>query len=442
MKKKNLLKISFSLLFFALLFGFTSCNKEDETKNYIENQRVEIVEAEVEYTAADIAEAKEKFTSTAIALAESYLDINLNNKQKQSIESRFDTTVTPLLYDIKIYKNEFYEILTELDSYANSANPKNDAKPLLLSVYEISLYVLGAERSGKLSYEIALEILKDKIETSNERFENYGYEFYKIDSARCSLIRSDLELMGEKKFSDALSMTSIVVSTLSALLKDGGENAFLLTDKELLFILNKQAEGIREHCLSNEEWQMFGGLISEMIPTKSSNLNSAAIYALKNYTYDAPSDAETPEGFYKNYYFPSAMQVMPKIIALFADVSNALYNDGLFSINSTKEEKQIALANALSQCEESITELDLALTEFAKLGESDLKMPISTRSDPEVLAEFMNTYSKIECSDLIDTVNEIKSGADISGATLENLLISYAFGLSPYLSFVLWSNVN
>ena len=100
------------------------------------------------------------------------------------------------------------------------------------------------------------------------------------------------------------------------------------------------------------------------------------------------------------------------------------------------------MANALSQCEKSITALDLALTEFAKLGESDLKMPISTRSDPEVLAEFMNTYSKIECSDLIDTVNEIKSGADISGATLENLLISYAFGLSPYLSFVLWSNVN
>ncbi len=442
MKKNNILKISLSLLFFALLFGFTSCDKEEETKDYIENKRVEIIEAEVEYTEADIAEAKDKFTSTAIALAESYLDVNLNNKQKQSIESRFDTTVLPLLYDIKIYKDEFYEILTELDGYANSESTKNDATPLLLSVYEISLYVLGMDRSGKLAYNIALEILKDKIDTANERFENYGYEFYKIDSARCSLIRSDLELLGEKNFSDALSMTSIVISTLSALLRDGGENAFLLTDSELLFILNKQAESIKSHCLSNEEWQIFGGLISELIPAKSSDLNSAALYALKNYAYEIPSDAEIPNGFYKNSYFASAMQAMPKIITLFTDVSNALYSDGLFSINSTVKEKQTALSKALAKCKESIVELDLALMSFAKLGESDLKIPVSTRSDPEVLAKFMDTYSKVECADIIETVNKIEAGEDISGATLTNLLISYAFGLSPYLSFVLWSNVN
>lgn len=441
MKRFYALKSVFLLLLVILILNSAACTKSEKDIDYDPNLKLNITEKAVEYSDEDLADAKVRFTELSLSLIQSYSNINLNEKQKQKVSDAFDTTVIPIIYSTKIYKNELDTIFAELEKYADSDGIKNNTKPILFSIYEICSFVLGTERSGHLTYEASIKILESKANTALEKYEKYGYDFYKKDFDRCTLLALDLKEMGEEKLTDALSMISIVISTASSINKDSNENSFALTDAELLYILDKQGEILNSQCLTEDDWHIFGGLISEFIPNKNSSLNSATLYALKNYTYESHNDAAVPNGFYKNFYFSTSMKVMPKIIALFADFTKALKTDGTFSLESTQDEKLVAVCSSLLQCEDSIRSLDLALNNYAKLNPDDLKIAVSKYSDIELLDHFIETTEPIFCDDLIDIIKSIASGNIISKEEFHDVLTSYVYNLSPYLAFVLYINL-
>ena len=441
MKKYKIFKIAGILLLFILSFSLLSCDDKKEIE-YDENIRIEITKEHAEYDVDDLTDANVRFTKAAASLTEAYAGIDLKDKDMREISDKFNEKILPMLYRVKIYKEELDTILSEIEKFASSENIQSNTEPLLLSIYEICLYVLGTERSGHLTYELSLELLNNRKVTALERFDKYGMSFYKIDASRCAMLYEDLEGLGQTKFTDALFMTSIVFSTAKSILNDAGESAFLFTDEELLFILEKQGESLKERCLSEDEWQIFGGLISEFIPKNSSDLNSATLYALKNFKFETDADIELPEGYYKNLYFASAIRIMPKVISLFADTSKSLREENSFSLEGDTEEKLLALCSALMANEGGLRELDMALNTCAKLGENDLKTPIGSNSDTEELNGFMESYTALSCEGLIDAIEGFKNKGEISYETLIDALVSYVFGLSPYLAFVLSVNIK
>jgi len=353
MKKKIIGKALYTLLIFIFLLALASCDRNNNEITYDENQRLEIEKEPIKYSDDFIEKANLRFTKSIVSLTESHLEMQLSDTQKKSISEQFSTTLIPIFYRIRIYEKELDLLLTGIEEYINKDN--ESGSPLYI-LYEQCLYTIGSERSGMLVYDLCLKKIEDKAKTAEARYEAYGYSWYLEEADRCNMISSELKDMGEKKFVNALTMTAFIASTASNIRAETNENAFLLTDAELLFILDRQGTLFESQCPSDSEWQTLGALITELIPTRSSDLGTATVYALKN-------DA----------YFNSLMRVMPDVFSLYASVAKTLKEDALFSLEGTPEEQNKAILLALVASEAKIRELDTALSTYAKTDSERLK---------------------------------------------------------------------
>ena len=124
------------------------------------------------------------------------------------------------------------------------------------------------------------------------------------------------------------------------------------------------------------------------------------------------------------------------------DLARNLKADGTFSIEGTTDEKRNALLLALSKCEVSIRELDSALNEYAKIDDEYLKSKITTTANAEEINGFVSSHTALSCDEVIDILTEIRSGKEICDGELNDILIAYAFGISPHLAYVLSVNLG
>ena len=370
MRKTNAFNIGCILLLLILSIGLVACEKESAPK-YDESIRLEIIDKAVEYTSDDLISANGRFTKIGVSL--------FGERYEERISDEFDTTVIPMLYRIKIYKNELSAVFDEIEKHIEETNTD---KPTFLTFYDICQYILGTERAGQVCYSTSIRILEKRTENALNNYDKLGYEFYKETAERCNALKDSIVCMGEGKFANALSMTSIVISLSACINAEIQESAFSLSDAEILFLLEKTANSFEEKQLTDDEWEIFGGWFSEILgitrlTPSDDDINKNTLYALKNYTFSEVYDESDPNTLYKMYYFSSAMRAMPRVISLYVDLARNLKADGTFSFDSTKDERRDALLSALSKCEISIRELDSALNEYAKIDDGYLKSKIT-----------------------------------------------------------------
>lgn len=417
MKKKIITKLLCALFLFIFVLFPVSCTDNNNEITYDENQRLEIIKEPIKYSDDFIEKANHRFTKSIVSLTESHLNLQLSDTQKKNISEQFNTTLIPIFYRIRIYEKELDLLLTGIEEHINTE--KESAAPLSM-LYEQCLYTIGSERSGMLVYDLCLKKMEDKAKTAETRYEAYGYPWYLEERERCNNISSALKEMGEAKFVNALTMTAFIASTASNIKTETNENAFLLTDAELLFLLDRQGTLFESQCPTDSEWQTIGALITELIPARSSDLGTATVYALKN-------DA----------YFNSMMRVMPDVFSLYASVAKTLKEDALFSLEGTPEEQSKAILLALLASEAKIRELDTALITYAKTDSERLKNAVAAYADPDELELFKNTYKPISADELIAALKG--ASENISQAPeIYELAVSYFSSLSPELAFVLF----
>lgn len=414
MKKSIITRLLSALLIVIFIFSLVSCNSEKNEITYDKDRHLEVIEEEVVYSESFIENANIRFTNLIILITESYLDINLKDAQKQSISENFTKTLLPIFYRIKIQEDELLRLL----SSAEENITKNEViSPFAL--YESALYNLGSRRSGMLFFEISLMTVKDKEATARERYEQYGYKSYLDDAQRCAALSASLSALGEEKFVDAISAAAFISSTAFSLNQKTEENAFLLEDAELLFLLDRQAKIFNENTLTDAEWQTVGALINELIPVNSSGLKYATLYALKN-----------------DGYFNNLPKVMPYFLSLYASVAASLKEDARFSLEGESEENRKAIISAFLKSESDIRAFDSALTQYAKTDSKRLESAVTANADIETLNAFINTYEPIDCEELLSFTKE---ALEDESYDMESLFISYLSGFSPYIAFVLFN---
>lgn len=413
MKKKRITRLLCALLIFLLLFSLLSCQSREGKVTYKENSHFEIVSEEITYSESFMEHANTRFTNLATIATEAYFDIHITETQKQHISESFTTTFLPIFYRIKIYEEE-------LDRMLSAAEENIGADKVLspLALYESALYNLGSRRSGMLFFELSLITVKDKEETARRRYLQYGEKRYLEDAERCAQLIASLSDMGEDRFIEALSATALITSTAFSLNRKNEENAFLLEDAELLYLLDRQAKGFLETCPTDAEWQTVGALINELIPLNASNLPYATMYALKN------------EG-----YFHHATRIMPSVLSLYASVAASLKEAATFSLNGEKAENTKAILSALKHSEQELRALDASLILYAKTDSERLKHAVEANAEQEELKSFLNAYTPIDCDQLLSTIRQASENEETA---LTSAVISYVAGVSPYLAFVLF----
>ncbi len=417
MKKSTAARLLSALLIFILAFSLFSCENGENEIPYNENLRLEIAEEEVIYSEELILNINSRFTNLAALITEAYLDIKLKDTQKQSISENFNKTILPVFYRVKIYEDEIENIL----SAAEEAITENGiASPHLL--YESILYNLGSRKSGMLFFEISLMIVKNKEETALERYEKYGYSSYLADAERCSALMASLTEIGEEKFVEAFSAAAFITSTIFSINLKTEENAFMLEDAELLYLLERQAEIFNESSLTDSEWQTVGALITELIPKDASGITLATLYALKN------------DGYFNNF-----ARVMPQVLSLYASVAKALNDEALFSLEAEDTENKKAILSAVLKSENDVKALDAALMQYAKTNSERLKNAVIANADSQALETFFNTYEPISSDMLISSLKELSEKESIETSQIKDLFISYLSGFSPYIAFVIFN---
>lgn len=436
--KKSFLKKSVSiLLIFIFSFFAFSCEKNRKSNYYDKNRRLEILDAQAQYSEEYIQNANHRFTKIAKSLILSYTSFSYNESELSNL---FNETLIPILYKVNIYEEELDEVLSLLEGYLDENDGTISKKPLFLSIYDTCLYVLGEERSARLIYEVLVVKLTNDVKNYNEKYDKLGYSFYKTDANRCSALREDLLALGEEKFRDALTIATTVLSSFSSLSAEVNENAFLLTDEELLFILERHGKNLTERSLSEEEWQTLGGIFSEYASARPKTLNSAVVYALKSYTHSDVYDESNPKTLYQSKYFATLMKAMPKMVSLYTELSKKLSENGDFSLSSTAEEKRFAIISALAECDGEIRALDLALRSYGTTESEYLKDNVSKNADAEALEAFLNGNTPITCEELISALSDMKESGVAEDDALLDLLTSYVFSYSPYLAFTISLN--
>ena len=435
MKKIKGFKTGCVLLLLILSMGLIACQKESAPE-YDESIHLEVIDKPVEYTSDDLISANGRFTKIGVSL--------FGERYEERISNEFDTTVIPMIYRIKIYKNELNAVFDEIEKHVAAGE---SGKPVFLTFYDVCQYILGTERAGQICYSTSVRMLENRTENALNNYDKLGYTFYKETAERCTALKNSIISMGEGKFAIALSMTSSVISINSSINAEIQESAFMLSDAEILFLLEKTADSFEKKQLSEDEWEIFGGWFSEIIAItrltpSDDDINKTTLYALKNYTFSDVYDENDPNTLYKSSYFASAMRVMPRVISLYTNLARNLKADGKFSLEGTKEEKRIALLSALSKCEKSLSELDSALNEYAKIDESYLKSKITNTANAEEINCFISSRTALSSAEVIDILTEIRNGKEINDGEINDILIDYVYGISPNLAYVLSVNTN
>lgn len=449
MKSKLSVKIICALLISVFLFNLFSCDKGESEVVYDKTLRLTIEDVPISYSEQFTTEISARYANIAAKLIEKLAAITINENQKASLKESFTTKVLPIFIGLKIYSEQLDALFTEAEKCIDS---ESYSALSIYTLYKRAITILGSKKSGELLYSLTLNSINEKRESTAKKYEQYK-NIYKRDFLRYEGLYADLKKLGAEKFSTALTISSLILSTVSSVNETVKENAFSVSDAELLYILERQGDALTEKSPTEKEWQTFGAIISELIPKKSDTLVSSSAYALKNYYHKIElenSDGrdaldvilENPDLYplvYQSGYLATAMKVMPKLFSLYNALAKNLRGEAKFSLESTIDEKEKAIFSALLSSEEELRELDLSLTSFAVADFDTLKTNVQTYSDPQKLKSFLSNTSAITVDELILSIkNMAECDTGAQSGEIKELLTSYLFKISPYLSFVIF----
>ena len=403
--KKCIKKAVSALLILSFILGASSCREIEE--EYDESLRVEIIPDSVVYTDEYLAAAEEQFVSIACVLLEHYSGTSLSVYQKSRVRAQFKLNVIPMLYRIKIYESELEEIFSEVEGYIQN----EEIPPIYTLIYDCALETLGSHRCSQLFYGASLLIINAKIEKARESFDKHGLVWYEEEAMRCEGIKAGLTEMGEARFAETMGIFTSL-ATLGTSIRVSDETGVLhLNEASILYVMRYRTNEFMKSNISEDEWSLLGSLFTELIPARSLSFKSSMLYEVK-----------------KASYLPEAMKAMPKVIALYASMANEISKIPVVNFKMTADEQAALLAKLLTECEDELYTLSLALSEHAASNVESQRTLISKHFGKEIF----DSYSAISYEEFFSGLQEIEKKGD--SAALYELTVSYLYGIAPYLT--------
>lgn len=400
------------LLAFAMLFGCSSCS--ERTEEYDETLRVEIIREDIAYTDEYVRTAEDRFVSIVSALIEHYGGA-LNVYQISKIRAQFRLNVIPMLYRIKIYDGELNEIFARLEEYVK----EDDIPPFFTLIYNSALDVLGTNRCARLFHGTSLLILNAKVEKAEEKFNEYGFSWYGEEAERCRRIKSELQEMGEDRFTEAMSIFTSLISLGASIKQSDLDGAFRLEETSILYVIRYRTRIFTESAITEDEWALIGSLFTELIPQRSSSFESSMLYEMK-----------------KVSYLSEATRAMPELVALYSALAVAISDIPDVSFTLPYDEQAKVLATALLECESELYALCEALTEHAASDETSQRSLIVKHFGKEAL----EGHAAISYDELITELEIIAAEGGIDA--LYDATVSYLYGIAPYLTLAYLGNLG
>ena len=304
----------------GMLFSLASCKKEEPGEVIPPKDKELVVENEpVKYTEAQIADAADRIVALTVDYVKLFNNMTVDENKQASIRNVFINDVPSILYKTSVYADELFEMLECAEkAMEQSREEGNSDLDFIISLAADFNGILDAERFGSLVYNLQLLRLDKRLISEQERYDKYGYKFYFENVERYKALIAKTEDIGEKRFSDAFSVSVFMVSSAGASydFEDGG--AFGVATGDVFLILKKQGERFAAIDLSEAEWQVIGELCEEFIPKRgSADLNGKVLGSLND-----------------DDFLIGAASVMPSLIQFYKDITADISEDNIDIIES------------------------------------------------------------------------------------------------------------
>ena len=416
MKNRLLRFVSAILILSILIPTLGSCRKTVEPPTeYDDTTRLTVETVRVSYSNEYIEKTNLRFGDMACALLRRFYARELTPLHEQGIRMQFKMTFVPMFYRFSINEDKLDSLILAFEEYLSRDTERGDSLSVLREIYEITISVLGSEKTGRIAYEMVLSNVNNRLSIAEGRYDEYGYPWYLEEAERCRYLSTSLAELGERRFVEALDTMVFLYSVMSHV--GVAQDSFLLTESEILYLVEYQAEYMENGGLSEEEWAVMGGVVDELLPDEAATPRDAMLYALKN------------EGYFKN-----ALRTLPSLISLYADCASLVRRSGVSLSDSDALCKVLLKASLEGEMLRTVAD---KADSYAKTEAEAQKTILTTFGLYEKYLAFAEEYPKITSEELIlrlEMAEELP--AEECAAAIENAVISYLMGTAPYATFI------
>lgn len=412
------------LLVITMLFGCISCEMTDDPANgvpeYDENQRFELITDSPTYSEEFIERAAEGFADIGESLVLLLKNINITEEQKIDLKNYFKKEIFSIIVMAQIYSYEVDALFGAMLEYLGGEEKDRTSFEVFANLYAVAKETLNAKKVGIVTFELSKMMIEEKCEQSRKRYEKYGYDWCLSDAVKYEALSADLsEKLGRDKFIRASDMLFFVFSSLYGIGMPENESGFSVNGREAAMILEMQADHFRDAAITVDDWRIFAGVLTELVPENNKSHASAELYALK-----------------KNGYFVSAIEIMPQLITLYEAATNRLCDSGA---SLYADGNEINLNGIIDALLESKAELESFLDNFetkaatCTKAESDAIKSLKLTEDYESFIGGCDVLSRDEFIAELRRLTD--TDAAVSREELYGAIVSYTAGFAPYLTF-------
>lgn len=424
---KLMTRVGCLFLCLLLLVPTFGCATKLTKPTYLEKD-LTVETIQVVYTADFVSETSAKLLELYCRILPLTGGPVLSPAEHEEVLQQIREHVLPMALGAKISTQEWDKLITYAEAYAAELSAAGDT-PLsaYCRFYQRIVAVLGHERAGVLCYNGTALYLDYTAALFEERYQNYGYEWYLQDALRYRQRLATLyERLDAKTFGDATRVLVWLLSFTSGALpvEQSKDPSALIYDGEMLLILRMQAKEFAGLSLTHEDWQMIAELYGGLAPQNLDNAMDAELAALQEAGIT-----------------PLLFGAMPELLSLYDALAQAMTEEemALLRGDGTAAEKSIVLCRIFLRKE---AELLTFLQQFELLAASNdgtaERRAIERIGLLSACDAFLVETAPIDKNDLLNAIAARAAMQDGDGA-LRTATIAYLRGQMPYLAFALSS---
>lgn len=415
--RRHAIRLICILISFSCCLGCISCGVKQEEEAYDPSIKFGIVQQSITYTDEFIDDANQRFTKIALEILKSYYATELTDAQKQKVDAQFKKNVIPVCLRARVYEDELKTILFELERMIESKTQSGE-ELIIFEVYESLLYSVGSQKTGKIIFELSKVFIDYKAKDAHTKYEKYGYQWHLDNAKRYEELLNSVLGMGSEKFSALASMASVIASTALHIPEFEKDASAALSGDHFLLVLESHGAYFLDLNITEEDAEIFGSIVSELLPTHTSSLSGAHLYALK-----------------KTGYFSVAAKILPSFINLYSSFTLALSKNGEFDFEDSTSNQAKTLIRALLDCEEELVVFLAAVDTYAASNTTDELNAIKEQGYLLDATRFIEETVLCDNEELIASLRAFTLSDASNIKPITDAIISRLIAVAPYIVF-------
>ena len=448
------MRSAFSLRFLALLlavftvFGTLSCTRKDPdsqagtepagnsgigASDPIGEGQLTIEAPEDLLTAENRSEMAARLAATVANLIRAAEGLVLDEDNLESIHRFAENRILPILEAEEMTLTEGNRICAALDTLSEEwqTNGAFSAR-LLHRFWQDGVLLIGKDRFGRICYACALLCMDMQIEKNDERYETYGYEWYKTDAEALRRERANLtEEVGSQPFADVCE-TLWAISSLADEIFAPASGSQLLNDAEIVKLLQAIIRELHQKEITSRQWEISVRAACLLLPDSAKMPSSFSDQQKKEW-----------RALLRNDYPATFSRSIPALIDLFDAVGAVMTGEDYAALRDGAEaEKITVLCRLLVACQDRLRAFLNALAENGATSTEEEKKTVSKRTaDYEA---FLIAHPAAGADTVWTAICARAEGGTEreSDRALLDVLIGYGVSFAPYLTFAFAENLT